>query len=318
MSRSLTKTESIIHAALLAAGFFAVLGAVTLILAREGILGAAFYWTITDHTIPYIFWGRGVLHTLAFVGACLPVVIGAAMALRDRRGLWVKNKAERLALLGLTAASAIGAAASFRFYPHYYIQLIPPLALLAAPSYARLWSRKTQPQRRLRRAISYAALGIATVTFSIFPWWSLASLPGSSEAARYLSDHSSTADRIFIWGPNAAQIYLEAQRRPACRYVLTFPLTGLVFWGDLPGVDTRDRILPGAWVTLEQDFNEHPPAYIADLYSSRDAQYPLANFPILATLLKEHYQRVAQTAEGVIYRMRDRGTGHAVGTESGL
>jgi hypothetical protein len=317
-SRGLTRSGSMIEAGMLTAGFLTALGVVALVLAQEGILRPAFYWTITDHTIPYIFWGRGVVHTLAFVGACLPLVIGAAMALRDRGGVWANKKTERIALLGLAAASAIGAAASFRFYPHYYIQLIPPLALLAAPYYARLWSRKTQPPRRLRRALSYAILGTATVAFSVLHWWSFSWLLKPSQAARYLFEHSSPEDRIFVWGPSAAGTYLEARRRPACRYVLTFPLTGEVFGGDLPGVDTRNRILPGAWETLEQDFDRHPPAYIADLYAAPAAQYPAADFPILARLLKEHYQRVAQTPEGVIYRLRDTGTRHALGTETGL
>ena len=72
-------------------------------------------------------------------------MIGAIMACRDKDEIWAGKTAERTALLGLLAASAIGAAAGARFYPHYYVQLIPPLALLAAPYYARLWSRKMQP-----------------------------------------------------------------------------------------------------------------------------------------------------------------------------
>ena len=43
---------------------------------------------------------------------------------------------------GWLAVSAIGVAAGGRFYPHYYIQLIPPLAVLAAPYYAELWRNR--------------------------------------------------------------------------------------------------------------------------------------------------------------------------------
>jgi hypothetical protein len=118
-----------------------------------------------------------------------------------------------------------------------------------------------------------------------------------------LFTHSNPEDRIFAWGQKM-NIYLEAQRRPASRYVTTFPLTGHVFGGRVPGLDTRSRILPGAWTTLEQDFARHPPTYIVDVYSEPGALYPVQNFPILAKLLAERYQRVARTAEGVIYRMR--------------
>jgi hypothetical protein len=86
---------------------------------------------------------------------------------------------------------------------------------------------------------------------------------------------------------------------------LSFPLTGKVFGGPIPGLDTRSRILPGAWATLEQDFARHPPTYIVDVqHDPKGVQYPVKNFPILAKLLAERYWPVAQTAEGVIYRMR--------------
>jgi len=77
-----------------------------------------------------------------------------------------------------------------------------------------------------------------------------------------------------------------------------------VFGGTVPGLDTRYRIRPFAWATLEEDFKKHPPAYIVDLYSEPGALYPVRDFPILAKLLAERYQPVARTAEGVLYRMR--------------
>jgi 4-amino-4-deoxy-L-arabinose transferase-like glycosyltransferase len=303
-SRSLTRTNSIIQAAMLTAGFFVALGLVTIVLWKQRILHDAFYWTIADHDIPHVFWQKGIANTLTFLGACLPLVIGAVMTCRDKGEIWAGKTAERTALLGLLAASAIGAAAGARFYPHYYVQLIPPLVLLAAPYYAPLWSRKIQPPHwLLRPEVTYAWLVLTIIVFSIEHWTGLASRRVASEAGRYLSTHSRPDDRIFAWGQNP-QIYLDAHRRPASRYVTTFPLTGYVFGGPIPGFDTRYRIMPGAWTTLEQDFNKHPPAYIVDLFSEPGALYPVRDFPILAKLLAERYQPVAHTAEGVIYRIR--------------
>src|SRR5438128_10772292 len=144
-SRSLTRTNSVIQATIFTVGFFAALGLVTIVLWKQGILHDAFYWTIADHDIPHVFWQKGMVNTLTFVAACLPLVIGAILACRDKDEIWAGKTAERTALLGLLAVSAIGAAAGARFYPHYYVQLVPPLALLAAPYYARLWSGKMQP-----------------------------------------------------------------------------------------------------------------------------------------------------------------------------
>ena len=305
-SRSLTRTNSIIQAATLTAGFFAVLGLVTIVLWKQGILHDAFYWTIADHDIPHVFWEKGILLTLTFTGTCLPLIVGAIIACRDKDEVWAGKMAERTALLGLLAASAIGAAAGARFYPHYYVQLIPPLVLLAAPCYAQLWSQTIQPPYwLLRPKVTYSWLVLTVIALSIAHWIGLASQCAPSEAGRYLFAHSDPADRIFVWG-QSPEIYLDAHRRPACRYITTFPLTGYVFGGPIPGFDTRSRIMPGAWNTLQQDFATHPPAYIVDVQPDpKSAQNPVKNFPILAKLLAERYQPVARTDEGVIYHRDD-------------
>ena len=304
-SRGLAPINSIIQAAVLTLGFFATLGVVTILLWKQGIVQEAFYWTIADHDVPHVFWQKGIVNTLIFVGACLPLVIGAIMACLRKSEIWTGKMAERTALLGLLVASAIGAAAGARFYPHYYVQLIPPLALLAAPYYARVWSRTIQPRHWFLQArVIYAWLALTIIAFSFKHWTGLASRRVRSEAGQYLLAHSEPADRIFVWGQRE-DIYLDAHRRPACRYITTFPLTGYVFGGPIPGYDTRSRILPGAWSMLEQDFNSHPPTYIVDVNPGpKSAYYPVKDFPILAKLLAERYQPVAHTADGVIYRMR--------------
>jgi 4-amino-4-deoxy-L-arabinose transferase-like glycosyltransferase len=304
-SRSLTRTNSIIQATMFTLGFFTVLGLVTIVIWKQGILHDAFYWTIAGHDVPHFFWQKGVLITLAFFGVCLPLVIGAIMACRDKAQIWVERTPERTALFGLLAASAIGAAAGGRFYPHYYVQLIPPLVLLAAPYYARLWSRAMRPPHwLLRPTVTYAWLALTVIALSIEHWMGLAPQRAPSQTGRYLFTHSAPGDRIFVWG-QSAKTYLDAHRRPASRYITTFPLTGKIFGGSLPDVDTRNRIVPGSWENLQQEFAKHPPAYIIDLYSESGALYPVQQFPILAKLLAEHFQPVARTEEGVIYCRND-------------
>jgi len=301
----LTPTNSIIQAAMLGAGFCATLSLVTIVLWKQGILHEAFYWTIAAHDVPHVFWQKGIENTLTFLIACLPLIIGATMSCRYKAEIWSRRTAERTAILGLLVASAIGAAAGARFYLHYYIQLIPPLALLAAPYYAQLWSGTLQSRHwLLRPRVTYTWLTLTVLVFSIAHWVVLVHRRVPCEEGRYVLTHSAPNDRIFVWGQDA-KIYLDAHRRPACRYITTFPLTGRIFGGSVPGFDTRSRILPGAWSTLEQDFARHPPTYIVDVQPDpKTAQYPVKNFPILAKLLAEQYQPVAHTAEGVIYRMR--------------
>ncbi|MEO8439869.1 MAG: glycosyltransferase family 39 protein [Spartobacteria bacterium] len=306
-SRNLTGAQSVTQAAFLTAGFFGTLGLVALVLHAQGILGEAYFWTITDHSIPHVFWTKAVLHTLAFIGACLPLLLGAVLAcLKNGRELWAGRRAEWTALLGLTAASAVGTAAGARFYPHYYIQMIPPLSLLAAPCYAALWTGRDLPRLWLMRPrVTQAWLGLTVIGFSISHWMGLAPLRQTSETGRYLLEHSAPNDRIFVWG-QAPRIYLEARRRPAIRFVVTFPLTGYVFgWSaeSIAGIDTHRWIVPGAWSALEEDFTKHPPVYVVDVQvPAKNAHYPVRDFPVLARVLADRYHRVARTAEGVIYQ----------------
>jgi hypothetical protein len=307
-SRNITLTNSLIQIALLVLGLISALAGVGLILSHQQILREAIYWTLLDHTIPYVFVGSGTFYTLVFLAACLPLVIGAALALNDRKQFWRSNQTERSALFGLLFASIIGTAASGRFHPHYYIQLIPPLALLAAPHLRYFVVGGTPSKReRLWRSSIYAYFALALVVFTISHWYFLARKRQPSAESRYIAEHSAPNDRIFVWGWSAAKIYTDARRRPACRYVLTAPLTGYIFGDPEPPLDTHDRIVPGSWNNLEKDFALHPPEYIVDLEIDAQAQYPVRDFPVLKKLLSEHYEHIANTPKGVIYRRRRTG-----------
>jgi hypothetical protein len=300
--RGYTVAQSLIQAGLLTAGFFGTLGIVALILQAQGILAEAFYWTVTAHNVPMVFWSRAFEHTAAFVGSCLPLCVAAALSLRWEL-FGAARRAERMTLLLLVAVSIVGVAAGGRFYPHYYIQLVPPLALLAAPAL-------TSPvgEHHVCRWLRPSMLGktavVAAAAFVIAGWIVLAAEPGPTESGRYIREHSSPDDRIFVWG-QAPGIYLDAERRAASRYITSFALTGYIFGPPLPGVDTRQRIIPGAWTHLVEDLAVHPAAYIVDVQSDPSVQYPVEKFPTLAHLLTERYQLAARTAEGVVYRAND-------------
>jgi 4-amino-4-deoxy-L-arabinose transferase-like glycosyltransferase len=297
-ARGHRRCDAIVQAALLTVGFFGTLGVVAAVLRSQGILGEAWYWTFTNHDLPHVFWLRGLEHTLAFVGACLPLLIGGALGLTNR-ALWREHRPEWLALAGLLVVSALGAAAGGRFYPHYYLQLTPPLALLAAPIFARAW--RGRGPRVLSPAVAVPWLALTVAVFLGAHWRGLAPQREGTEAGRYLRAHATAGDRLFVWG-QAPRIYLDARLRPATRYVATFPLTGYVFGPPLPGVDTRNRIVPGSWANLEKDFAAHPPAFIVDVEAAPGAHYPVGQFPALALMLAAHYHPVAGTADGVIYQ----------------
>jgi 4-amino-4-deoxy-L-arabinose transferase-like glycosyltransferase len=302
-ARGLTRSQSIVQAALLTVGFFGMLGLISILLWKQDILGEAIYWTIGDHAIRQMFWHSGMITSLYFAGCCLPLLVGAVLSDRTGNGIWIGKSAERTALLTLIAASIVGVVAGSRFYPHYYIQLVLPLAVFAAPFYTRLWSGEIKMHNIMRPAVTYAWLGLTVVGFLIGNFIGADLEGGPGQTGQYLLEHSTPTDRIFVWG-HRPKIYLDAQRRPACRYITTFPLTGYLFGGAFPGLDTRKWIKPWAWKALDQDFARHPPVYIVDTQTSSRARYPVKDFPVLARLLAEKYRPVAETDDAVVYAAR--------------
>jgi len=295
----------------LAAGSLAVVVLVAAILWREHVLGDAVYWSIGDHDVPHVFWGRAAMFSAAFFAAVLPLVYGSLVAMRSV-AVWTGKLAERTAIGGWLVVSAIGVAASGRFYPHYYIQMLPPMAVLSGVAYTALTNRRVA---RPRWCPSPAALALVTTVtalgFAAVETWGLERQPQSSAAGDYLRGHTTADDRIFVWGQSPG-VYLDADRRPASRFITTFPLTGYIFAGPLPGVDTRSRILAGAWDTLQRDLSAHPPAFIVDTADHVGAEYPTSDFPILAALLRSDYDRAVVLADATVYQRRVRPPSDAV------
>jgi len=309
-ARGYTWAQSVVHAGWLTVGFVGALGVTAAALYVHGNLSQAVFWTRAANDVPFVFWERGVLHTMAFGAACLPLVVGAALA---RAGQAFDGRAaERTAVWLLVVASVMGVAAGGRFHPHYYIQLVAPLSIAAAPALVGR-VRRFGSGWQLEPAVMRRWVAVMAVGFWLAAWWVLALEPRDTEAGRYLRTHAAPGDRIFVWG-QSPRIYLDAQRLPASRFITSFALTGYIFGPGVPGVDTRHRIVPGAWDQFADDMAARPAAFIVEVRSHRAVHYPIEQFPMLSRLLAEHYRAVAHVAEGVIYRRMPElhgGTGRA-------
>ena len=83
---------------------------------------------------------------------------GRGVLVAPQFGGWRRFPAERDAFVWLLAVSAVAAAASGRFYPHYYIGMLPALSVLAAPAAARFASgRPSSAQRFAVLAVAWTA-----------------------------------------------------------------------------------------------------------------------------------------------------------------
>ncbi len=192
-----------------------------------------------------------------------------------------------------------------QFLRHYFLQLLPPLVLLAAPVFAEIWrgSRKYRFPGLKPRGLSWW-LGVSAAAFLAAGTMGLSKNRGPGPAAVYVRDHSTMEDRIYMWGQGDRQtgLYLDAERLPASRYIGNFPLTGHVF--GLPDHDrnTTARIAPGAWQHLFEDFERHPPRFIIDADQARpDHPWPMARYPALQRYVDDHYRLVHVARDGHVY-----------------
>lgn len=287
-------------AMLAALGGAAVLAICAAWLAGYGLLADAWYWSVLDHTVPHLFWLRAVEHSALFAVAALPLLLPLLDRARQSR-IWQNVRAEQRTVLGWMAVSLVGAAAGGRFYPHYYIQVLPPLAVLAGAYYAERLRHPAgdrpswaHPLQALRFTLIAVLVGVTVQTLQ------LRTMNAPSPRALWVRTHAAPGDRLFVWG-QATQDYLDAGLLPASRYIATFPLTGYIFGQRLPGVSTLDRIVPGSWENLDRDLAARSPRFVIDTQNAPGADYPIEAFPRFATHLAAHYCPRAALPDGTIY-----------------
>jgi hypothetical protein len=289
----------------------AVLAAVGLVLTTALAFGPKDFllWTVTGNGGYLSFRGslwapllRGLGMTAAFVGFNLVLVGCCLVAWRRRR--------EDLDLWLWLAGGALAVLAGFRFFGHYYLQLVPPLALLAASHLADHCVRATQAGwRRWRKpACALVLLPVAAMwLFSFFPPNARGILPYRDVADRVRS-LTAPSDRVFIWGVYP-EIYWAAGREPATRFIHTGFLTGNSGGRDARVLTPSDGI-PGAWDFLAADLAATPPDLIVDTSTTsiRESRYHPLEATFLWPEVVNNYRQV-DMVDGVRFFRRYRSSG---------
>jgi hypothetical protein len=186
-------------------------------------------------------WGYG----LAYASASAPQALGPARAAAPAlawvlggllpaalAGAWAAGPGPRRALAPLLLAGLLACLPGGRFYPHYFLVLLLPLALAAGPGLLALRG----PLRAL------ASLGLlffcAAFALAYAPLWraqtgaeaslALYHVPqfGQAEgAALALAQQDPGGGRLWMWG-SEPELYFLSGRRPACRFLYAYPFTG--------------------------------------------------------------------------------------------
>jgi hypothetical protein len=291
---------------LVAAGLAGALAAGAVLLALTGSLSGFWVWTIgslygyaAGNWTPAFVLMRARDSVLPFV-LSMAVVWVAAVAFAWR---WKRLPASVQVMAAWLVVAVPGSLAGGHLSWHYFIQLMGPLAVLAALGIDRAL---TTPRQRWVAGATIVGLAAPMIGWG---WFDMVAdpltydftspVPQHQAVAAYIDSHTLARDRVFVWG-NWPALYVESDRIMATR----FPgfLRGFARGSNLPpnNWDTTAEV----WPELRADLIRNPPALIVDTAAagwSDFSMYPMSNYPVLADFVATRYHVVGTVGQVVIY-----------------
>jgi hypothetical protein len=227
-------------------------------------------------------------HRFYLLGRSLPEA-ALALSVAAVPAVYGWRRAPLLARLWVGAA-ALGVAGGGNFHPHYYLQLVPPLAVLGGIGVARALEDRS-------RVVAWAVAG--ALAGGVLAWLPLVPRSGAAQAdalfrerhlrydarlAAYARGHTPPGTRIFVmWA--AAQVYYLSDRAPATRYLWYRNIQ------EVPGaLDSVRRTLAGP----------RPPALVFGIHDPE----MIDKSGQTARILRTRYRLVARIAGVPVYAPR--------------
>ena len=245
--------------------------------------------TFLDHPIL-----AGITKTLRWMGFQAALVLGAAWL------LWKERTRESWRMAAWAMLSLVAVCAGWRFFPRYYFQLLPPMAMMAARGYALL-GRK--------RALLLLALLIPLVRFGPryvalardldHQWSDLSMEQDSRLAAARVSEIAAPGDTLLVWGYRP-DVFVYTRLAAATKFLDSQPLTGVIADRHLTSSETSDPALASR---NRQGLTRARPTFIVDGLGPFNPTLAIANYPDLRAWLSQ-YRELARTRTSIIYRRR--------------
>ena len=214
---------------------------ICLVVWRAGVFSTFWFWTFTYaqsyvSQIPIASAPRNLLRGLYIVSystwSIWLLAIAGLAALRRRTLL-------SALVAGILLAGLVAITPGFIFREHYFVLLLPAIAMLATLGAREIASLAPRRLGARNRALLTALLVVLAWGQAIYaqraylftmPPFAISRVlggtqpfPESVEIADYIAQHSTPGDRIAILG-SEPQIYFYANRRAASPYVYMYPL----------------------------------------------------------------------------------------------
>lgn len=305
----LSRRERVPMTFLLVGGFAAPLAIAAAYFWARGTLGDLWLWAVRGN-LSYVQVGEA--HLPSFARNALALVVIAHFPLlfvATRVGvLWRSTREPHRTRLRFVLLQLLTALFAYRtgnrFYGHYFLQVVPFLALVGAWGFLHLpWS-----DRRWLRFVPAAMVSLLVVftTVNVVRAETVRKLDGLAETIATVEAGTSPNDEVFLWSA-PMEIVFDSGRRFATRFPFNTYLTGRSFGTNYAGpgatrAATRRLENPDAWRLLARDLAASPPALIVD---GDGGDFAIDKYRSLAPLLRSHYARPLRVGTFTIYRRRD-------------
>jgi 4-amino-4-deoxy-L-arabinose transferase-like glycosyltransferase len=232
--------------------------------------------------------------TLSGLWPIMLLAIGQTVAILKMSTPASQSEIFQLLFAGCSAATfCIGG----RFFPHYFVQAIPPLVLLAAE---RLGSDRPRSWFEVHAMAILITSAAVFTTINGIAYWTRDPPPSHPNLVTFVQANSSPTDEVLLWVWQP-QLLFETKRAFATRLLVNEVLIGR---GDPAQPDRRRAGLAELWPIYLRDFTAAPPRLIFDAPLGQ-SEWPFHRFPQLAELLSRYYQP-CQILDGVcVYLRRD-------------
>jgi hypothetical protein len=233
----------------------------------------------------------GFTRTANWAGFHCALIVAAAWA------IW-KEKQWRLVMWLLLSLAAV--AAGWRFFPRYYFQLLPVMALMAARGYTLLgrcravvWLLLLIPL--IRFGPRYVELASDLAHHRQTQWSDLA----LNQDSRAVADRIGHEGTLLVWGYRP-DIFAYTRMPAGSRFLDSQPLTGVL--ADRHLTDSQG-IAPELAAANRRELITTKPTWIVDGLGPLNPALAITNYPDLREWLAG-YSEAARTRDSVIYRRK--------------
>jgi 4-amino-4-deoxy-L-arabinose transferase-like glycosyltransferase len=239
---------------------------------------------------------NGLRRTADWLGFHAALVVGAVCF------WWCGRKRENLWLAVWLALSFGGVALGARFFPRYYVQLLPPVVLMAACALARRKALTLVAAAALlvplvRFGPRYAELARDNIAGRPTAWADVALDQDSQAAAALVNRLRQPGDTLFVWGYRPG-IFVYTRLPATARFWDSQPLTGVP--ADRHLRDTL-AVLPEQAARQRVEFAASRPTWVVDSLSLANPRLALDQYAELRGWLAQ-YRLVARTPLSLVYR----------------